>query len=411
MQNTLNSTLWNAPGETLRRWWKSPAIRIPVLIFVTARFLTLIIGVTAVQLGPVYNPYVSDKIFVESLEARQPSSFLAPLIDPWHRWDTGWYLKVAVKGYSADDGSVIFAPLYPALSAAVGVVVGDTLLGALIVSSIACLAFLLILYQLAQLETHSERVASTTLLALIAFPTAFYLLAGYTESPFLAFVAGTLLAARQRRWWIVTVLAALATLTRIQGSLLIFPIAWLAFVDTPRFWQGITWRERIRQSIPRLAAMGSGPLMALCFFGYLWLEKLGTVSAAYEKYWALEVRAPWESVIDVIGRIVAGHASATEIMGLVALVIIVVLAVASLRVLPFAYQCYMWPTLALILMRYYTPTLLNGTMRYVLDFFPIFITAAVFLARHPRWRLVWISVGVVLQLFMVFLFARWMWIA
>jgi hypothetical protein len=50
-------------------------------------------------------------------------------------------------------------------------------------------------------------------------------------------------------------------------------------------------------------------------------------------------------------------------------------------------------------------------MRYVLDFFPLFTTAAVILARDPRLRFVWAIIGLVLQMFMLFLFARWMWIS
>src|SRR5262249_35316514 len=153
------------------------------------------------------------------------------------------YLKVAVKGYSPNDGSIIFTPLYPAMMAAVSAIVWDKLLAGLLVSSAAALAFLIILYKLACLDTGSKAIATNTLLLLVSFPTAFYMLAGYTESTFLAFVSGTFLAARQRRWWIAALLAAMAALTRAQGWVLFFPVAWLAFAEAPRFWQqkGITW--------------------------------------------------------------------------------------------------------------------------------------------------------------------------
>ncbi len=84
---------------------------------------------------------------------------------------------------------------------------------------------------------------------------------------------------------------------------------------------------------------------------------------------------------------------------------------ASLRTLPIIYHLYMWPTLILILLRYYTPTLLNGTMRYVLDFFPIFITIAILFVRHRRLRLSWIVFGSLLQIIMLYLFVCWQWIA
>src|SRR5258708_2694206 len=208
----------------LQRTWADSSIQIPVLVFVAMRFLTLVVATTALQFGPVYNPYASAPIFVQSMEARQLSNPLTPFIEPWHRWDTGWYLKVAVKGYAPDDGSIIFTPLYPALMAIVGAVVGDKLLAGLLVSSAAALAFLIILYKLAFLETGSKSIATHTLLLLVSFPTAFYMMAGYTESTFLAFVGGTFLAVRHKQWWIAAILAALAPLTRAPGGVFFFSL-------------------------------------------------------------------------------------------------------------------------------------------------------------------------------------------
>ncbi len=399
--------------NAVRRWWRNPANRIPMLVFVTARLLTLIAGIVAVQSGPIRNQFASDPIFVQSMEARQLDNPLTFLVEPWHRWDTGWYMKIAVKGYDANDGSIIFAPLYPALMATLGKFVGDTLLAGLLISSAACLIFLLVFYRLTFLETGSNSAAQSTLFAFMAFPTAFYLMAGYTESTFLVFVAGALLAARHQKWLAAGVLAACATLTRVQGAVLFLPLAWLAFVQPPRFWQAqaTSWRVKARAAIPRLLAVGLGPLMALAFFGFLSVAGLGSISDAYEKYWALLVRPPWASVIDVIGRVLTGTASLSEVGGLVALIFIVVLGLASLRTLPMMYHLYIWPTLILVLTRYYTPTLLNGTMRYVLDFFPIFITAGIFFAKHGKSQLTWIIAGGTLQAIMLYLFARWLWIA
>src|SRR5579859_776663 len=413
MQTTLQPDL-SAKPNLLQRWWRDPSIRFPTLIFIAARVLTLIVAVVTVRTVPVVNHFASDPIFVQSLDARQPNSPLAFLVDPWHRWDTGWYLKIAAHGYAPADGTVIFAPLYPLLMAASGKLVGgDMLLGGMLVSSIACLGFLILFYKLVVLETASDRIARLTLFAFVAFPTAFYLMGGYTESTFLVFVAGAFLAARRERWWLAAILAAGATLTRIQGWLLFFPLGWLALMETPRFWQvqGVTWRKKVWQATPRLAAMGSGPLMALLFFIYLALANLGSIADAYSKYWLVDVRAPWVVVIDVIGRVISGHAQATEIAGLVALAIIVALSLASLRKLPIFYHLYLWPTLFFVLLRYYPPTLLNGTMRYVLDFFPAFIPLGIFLAQHKFTRTVWVTASVAVQMLFIFFFAIGGWVA
>src|SRR5437764_12497840 len=118
----MENTFMHAPSTThrfeiLRRWRHDSSITVPLLIFGIARVLTLVIGVMALRAGRVNNVWSTDPIFVESLQARQLNNPLTPLIEPWHRWDTGWYLKIAVKGYSADDGTIIFQPLYPSLMA------------------------------------------------------------------------------------------------------------------------------------------------------------------------------------------------------------------------------------------------------------------------------------------------------
>ncbi|HVO43979.1 MAG TPA: glycosyltransferase family 39 protein [Aggregatilineales bacterium] len=392
---------------------RDPAFRFATPIFIAARVLTLVVALWAVRLGPVTNVFAQHPIFVQSLATRNLDAPFADFIDPWHRWDTGWYMKIAAYGYSATDGTIIFAPLYPALMALVGAPFRDTLIGGLIVSSVACYAALILLYKLAKRETGSDSAARGALIALIAFPTAFYLLAAYTEALFLALVLGTLLAARHGRWWLAGILAIFASLTRLQGWVLFFPIGWWAFIEPPRFWQtAAPWGERIRQAIPRLFAMGMGPFTTLAFTVAVAAIGLGSISDAYNNaQWGVLIRPPWVSVIDGIGRLLSRQATATEAADLLALAIIVILSLLALGVLPAPYHIYSAITLILVTMRYYTPTLLNGTLRYALDFFPIFIALGVFLARRPLWRLVWIVAELFFQVVFLLAFARWIWVA
>lgn len=420
MQNVENTTFSLHPSviqrtiaARVRLGWRDPAIRFPVVIFTVVRVMTLLIALFSVRVSAVNNPYRNDQIYLTSLQARHVQGPLATLIDPWHRWDTGWYLKVAVQGYTSDDGSIIFAPLYPTLIALVSLFVGDGLLAGLLISSIACLIFLILFYKLAQSETGSDGAARAALLTFVAFPTAFYMLAAYTEATFMVCVVGALLAGKQRRWWWAALLALGAASTRLQGWVLFFPLGWMAFAESPRFWQaaGVSWQKRFREAIPRLAAIGTGPSAVLGFFTFLAVAKLGSVTDAYGKYWGLVVQPPWSPVIDAIAKINSGKAAPTEVANLVALAFIILMCLVSIRVLPMRLHLYLWPTLVLILLRYYPLYLLNGTMRYVLDFFPIFITLGVLLLKHFRLRLLLIVGGLLLQLLMLFLFTQWAWIS
>src|SRR5258706_3917016 len=307
MQNTVSPTI-SVQSNIFVRWWSDASIRVPILVFTAARILTLVFAAASLRIGPVHNAFANDPIFLASLQARQYDNPLTFLIEPWHRWDTGWYLKLATRGYDSNDGSVIFAPFYPGLMGIVDNFVGDTLLAGLLISSVACAIFLIALYKLVMLDMGKEALGRNTLVALMTFPTAFYLMAAYTESTFMVFIAGALLASRHRRWVLAGVWSAAATLTRVQGCVLFFPIGWLAFVEGPRFWQaqGISWWQKLRQAIPRLFAIGMGPLMVLIFFGILSFSGLVSITDAYANYWAMVVRPPWSPIIDLIGQIMAG---------------------------------------------------------------------------------------------------------
>src|SRR5258708_37712828 len=114
MQNTFSPTM-SVQSNRLVRWWCDASFRVPILVVTAARILTLVFAAASLRIGPVHNAFANDPIFLASLQARQYDNPLTFLIEPWHRWDTSWYLKLATSGYDSNDGSVIFPPFYPRL--------------------------------------------------------------------------------------------------------------------------------------------------------------------------------------------------------------------------------------------------------------------------------------------------------
>src|SRR5258708_10116931 len=57
----------------------------PYTTLFRSRLLTLVAAFVAVQTGPVRNQFASDPLFIQSMEARQPSNTLTFLVEPWHR--------------------------------------------------------------------------------------------------------------------------------------------------------------------------------------------------------------------------------------------------------------------------------------------------------------------------------------
>lgn len=200
----------------LKRW------REPLLIFLAMRvglglfaFFAQILMPTLPRGGTA--PY----------QAPQMDRLGTNLLGIWTHWDGEWYLQIAQHGYKATDGTVAFFPLYPSLVTIVAFpLAGNYMLAGIIVAGIATLACFLLFYELCLREWDSN-VATKAALYLAVFPVSFFLVADYSESLFLALTLGAFLAARfKRNWWLAALLAALATLTRSLGFLLIIPLAW-----------------------------------------------------------------------------------------------------------------------------------------------------------------------------------------
>jgi len=205
-----------------------------------------------VQLIPVETPVsiYEDAAGQVYHQALPPDSPLAGLVEPWHRFDTGWYIKNAITGYQADYG-IVFPPLYPLLIRLVAVFcAGNYVLAALLVSNTACLVAFILLYNIILREFNDDaQLAQRTLILLTTFPTAFFMLSGYAEALFLALILGAWLAALERRWWLAGLLALLATLTRVQGIVMLFPLGWIAYVR----YREVGWRAHLCFSVARWA--------------------------------------------------------------------------------------------------------------------------------------------------------------
>lgn len=157
-----------------------------------------------------------------------------PLLNLLARWDTGWYLPIAERGYAwppsgpGGQSEVVFFPLYPLLIRFGSLLLGGRpLLAGWLVSMGAFLWALVYLYRLARLHLDDDG-ASAALILLASYPFAVYYSAVYTESLFLlCLVAGVFHAVRGEAgrtgaWGL------LAGLARPTGFVLAVPLTLLA---------------------------------------------------------------------------------------------------------------------------------------------------------------------------------------
>ncbi|MEW9555682.1 mannosyltransferase family protein [Nonomuraea sp. NPDC050783] len=141
----------------------------------------------------------------------------------WRKWDAGLFITIAQYGYDGepgrppDAGLPAFFPGLPVALRAAYFVVRDWETAGLLISLVAGAVAVVALARLAELEGADGWMAVA---ALLAFPMAVFLAAGYSEALFLAFAVPAWLAARQERWPEAVLLAAGASCVRITGLFL-----------------------------------------------------------------------------------------------------------------------------------------------------------------------------------------------
>jgi hypothetical protein len=152
----------------------------------------------------------------------------------WCRWDCGWYLAIAERGYSmasdpAQPGAttLAFFPLLPLLVRWLSQASGLGLLGAgLVVSNLAFLAALAYVHRYALLVGATRTTAMLAVALLCVVPQGFVFSAVYTESLFLLLLVAAMYHLRRGQFLRSGLAAAALSATRATGVFfLVFALA------------------------------------------------------------------------------------------------------------------------------------------------------------------------------------------
>ena len=215
----------------------------------------------------------------------------------WDQWDAKHYLYLAANGYSHSGDArnlIAFFPLYPALISAVAAIGLPLRLAALLISNLAGIAAAILLYEVARLDRPGNSAFRAAAFFTL-FPTAYFLMVGYTEALFCAIAFGSVLAARRQRWVASGMLGGLAAATRLTGmALLPFLVVelWMARRTVIRAWHAV---------MPSL-------LIVLGFGVYLATNQvvLGSPLAfvsVQRQHWSHALAGPWVGFADAIRSI------------------------------------------------------------------------------------------------------------
>jgi hypothetical protein len=247
----------------------------------------------------------------------QPAAGLPGLRTLWDRWDVGLFTKVARFGYESPqytDHTEVDFPGFPIAMRLAHLLVGDWTVAGMAVSFAAGAVAVAAIWQM-QIDDatmgqapataagpvsvgtrrwtrpgdreRDRRAADFAVLALLLFPYAVFLCAGYSEPIFLGFATTSWLAARRQHWWLAGLLGAGAASTRVTGIPFCFALA-VQYVASRR-----------QAGLPVFAVPGLAlalpPVPVLAFVTYLRVRtgRWDSYAEAMRVGWHREIDWPW----------------------------------------------------------------------------------------------------------------------
>ncbi|MBN1186863.1 MAG: glycosyltransferase family 39 protein [Bacteroidales bacterium] len=344
-------------------------------------------------------------------------------IAPLERWDAVHYILILTQGYRAGDGTLQFHPLYPLFALLLKFLGITPLTSLFLVSTIGSLVSYWCFYMLAQLDT-DDNAAWNSVLLLFSSPFAFAFFIPYSESLFVFTAILSLFFARLRRWWVAGLFAALATLTRQQGILLVLPLLWEFFESSGNnqifpsnyihFKKNLKKQNQSNKGKKKLITnIGAICLAPAAYVGWICFRAIFINDVTFDNtnfnsivYSFLispdavkvvpiqSFMFPWKALWLAIGKLIESP-DADIVTNLVWGLYYLVLLVLSWRYMHVSYRIYCLAT-TLISFSYHTGPLhpYMGLVRHLLLGFPVFIGLARKM-RKPAQRFVLISINLI----------------
>jgi hypothetical protein len=418
------------PGHRLRAWLRRPDVRVALVATLALRVgLSAFAALIAYALHGAYVSTVTE--MNHPINRLHVNAFAAPLqglagdlIGPWLRWDANNYLNIAAHGYASFGGSTAFWPLYPLLIRLGAFPLGGNLpLSALLIATAASFAMLLQLYRLVERLSGSAEVARYSVVAACLIPIAFFFMAPYTESLFLACSLSAILASLDGRWRWAAVWSVLACLARQQGLL-------LCLLAVPALWAALrqAWaaRRTPRPALVTFWARTRGPLLlalAPIVTYAAWLAAVVFVMQQQTPWQLLTAPHGWDQrftvpglgIIVDTGLILLDPGKALVHLDLPLDAAAGLISAASLialrRRLPAALLLYLIGCWCVASFKVVPSGWTVSAARYLLALLPLCMLPGTWLARgRPAFRLAFIVAGFVLSCLYVSGFVLWVWI-
>jgi hypothetical protein len=258
----------------------------------------------------------------------------------------------------------------------------DVQTGAFVGFVLANVALYVALLYLSALVARDLSLSATrrVVLYVLVFPTTLFLSSVYAESLFLATAVASLYHARSGEWGRSGVAGLLAALTRPFGVLLVIPIAVELYRQRPRLR---SW----------LALVGP-PIGVGLFVGYLWWlfgDPLAYFRAGTT--WGRGVHSPLDVLVGYIHGPLQGFDWTYAWTDLIAMVAMVAILFAGIRLVPASYSSY---SAAGLIFAMSTGVAWFSASRHALALFPLIIVLAVLGWRYRVFNWAWLALSILL---------------
>lgn len=331
------------------------------------------------------------------------------------RWDTGWYLGVAIEGYQftptriAQQQNIAFFPLYPMLMRYGSLLLGrEVMWTGVLISWVSFFAALVYLYRFAR-ERFDDEAATAGIALLACYPFALFFSTAYTEALFLLTAVAACYHFERNELWKAGAWGLLAGLSRPNGALLSVV---LALIAVRPMWT--TVRARRLQLGDWIGTADRIAVAAMPGIGMLLYSTYIFFLTGHPFQWAAQ-NAAWGRVYRSMDALVGQQAQSIGEHGLYtyaatqtvdALQLTAVLFVLA-AVWPVARRIGL-PYAVLILVNIVPPLLMGGLLsmgRVTSVLFPVFLWLGV--AVPPAHRPAWLAVFAMLQAICAAMFFTW----
>lgn len=404
---------------------RSPMIKKALLFVAGWKVFSLLgayVATFILPLDPTFTlPYRYRFVFTHPYS---PESKFPYLLWIWGNFDGFYYTSIAQRGYYSNEEP--FFPFYPLIVNLVSSIFSlPSLVSALLVSHLALIVSLIIIGKILLLDGKGSLVSFLWLIVLL-FPSSFFYGAAYNDSLFLLWASLTIYFARRRFWGIASMGGALATLTRLNGLVLLFFILCEYVVERARL-SDTSWEfrrlmretKKIFSHYPQIIKdkIYMVALIPLAFLGYLFYIEVvrGDWNLVFSsmKMWnqdkvtfPLQVFWRYIKIVVLYPTFKLNYWVAFfELFSVLTYVFFIVYSYKKIRV---SYWIFF---VVSILIPSLTGTF-QGMPRYGLHLYPFFLSVALFLSQKRFFtKFIYFTVSISLFLFAIMFFTRGYFVA